>query len=216
MRSLITRLMLSLVGALLLPLLSQGQTVPPIQTHSPNPPTKDQSEIKVLDAYREGQQNTKPSAEEDRGAGLGDEIFIKVQNLQDLLDKSKCRDREGNAKTDCHPQEVALFLDGRKIKNLVPESGAPKAGEGTLQFHLDRSADSDETWADLLGNPPLDQRFWARPTKVSVGLENDIPVESDVTQFSFHRVREHYFWACLAACGENRCLAAVERGPGVV
>lgn len=163
----------------------------------PNPPPTDQSKVRVLDAYRAGTKDIKDK--NARGASLGEIILVQVKDLQTLLDLSKCRDRTGATKASCQTQEVALFLDGRKIKSLVPESGAPEQGREMLQFHLDRSPDSDEAWADLLGDPPLSPQFWYRPTEVSVGLENDYPVPTDVikSRFYLRRVRQAYFWPCL-------------------
>jgi hypothetical protein len=183
------------LSALLLPQLALGQAPPTGQTPS-NPPPDDLAGVQVKDAYRYGQKDTKDKNDRT-SASLGDIIIVNVSHLQALLDKSRCRKRTGETLADCHPQDLALFLDGRKIKGITPESGAPKEGEETLQFHLDRNADSDEAWADLLGDPPLDERFWVRPTAVSVGLENDYAIPTEVNKFNFHRVREPYFWTCL-------------------
>jgi hypothetical protein len=185
-------------GALLFSQLALAQNPAP-QTNqtTTNPPPANLAGVRVSDAYRTGQWKSKDK--EVRATALGDTLIIKVTNLQALSDQSKCRDRTGKSIADCHAQEISLFLDGRKIKGLVPESGAPKEGEGTLQFRLDRSPDSDETWADLLGNPPLSPEFWFRPTEVSVGLENDYPVPTDVVKGKFYlrRVRQIFFWPCL-------------------
>lgn len=142
-----------------------------------------------------------------RVAGLNDIIIIRVENLEALLRKAKCQ--PPFAGVDCHPQEIALYLDGRVIRGLKPESGAPTLDEpsvpqgagakgapqpekylnGTLRYHLERAPstspdrqENEEHWADLLGLGLL--RGWSlkRQVEVSVGLAGDYPVATDVTR----------------------------------
>ncbi len=129
-------------------------------------------------------------------AGMDNLIVLVVRDLKSLVQRSKCLSADDRAVPNCIPQPIELYLDGREIKGLVPESGAPRPGDryGTLRFHLQRSAESDETWADLLGAPPLDSRFWYRPTDVSVGLQGEYPVPSDVTAERFALIRIHPLW----------------------
>jgi hypothetical protein len=135
-------------------------------------------------------------------AGLNDIIIVKVSNLQELLNDSKCLDKDGKKKanSNCTEREIALYLDGREIKGLIPESGAPKVEPGTLQFHLKREVGkNDEIWADLLGAPPftLGNRLWYRPTEISVGLENGYALPTDKKDFQIIRLRSVWFWVSL-------------------
>ncbi len=137
-------------------------------------------------------------------AGMGDIIVLDVTGLRDLINRAKCVSADERRVSICTPARLALFLDGREIKDLAPESGAAQAGrrDGTMQFHLARSPLSDEAWADLLGAPSIrGSEFWYRPARVSVGLENGFAVDSDVDPAGFHllRIRQMRFW--LASIG---------------
>jgi hypothetical protein len=160
-------------------------------------------DVRVKDVYRLGYKDDKndgPRGEMRNSAGLGDIIVIQVENLQHLSNQAKCiDDATGTKKQSCQEQEIALYLEGRKIEGLVPESGAPRPEEGTLQFHLQRSEKSDEAWADLFGAPPLGDGFFKRPTEVSVGLANAYAVRTDKkdgNKFNLVRIREYRFWLC--------------------
>ena len=59
-----------------------------------------------------------------RKAGLGDIIIIKVEHLEALLERAHCQ--KPYDQKPCREQEIALFLDGRKMRGLEPESGAPE------------------------------------------------------------------------------------------
>lgn len=140
-------------------------------------------------------------------AGMDDIIVLVVRNLRTLWDNAECKNTRGQDGSVCKPQKILLYLDGRAIKGLEPESGAPILGDtiGTLQFHLERTAQSDEAWSDLLGAPPLDKsQFFNRPTLVSVGLEDGFPVNSDPVYGHFSLIRIHRRWliaALLASVG---------------
>ncbi|HXG93472.1 MAG TPA: hypothetical protein VNN73_14080 [Blastocatellia bacterium] len=130
-------------------------------------------------------------------AGIRDIIVLKVAGLDKLVQVANCKDTNDRPVQPCQQQKIALFLDGREIKGLQPESGAPNTEEGTLQFHLDRSADSDEAWADLLGAPPLkDPIFYYRPTEVSIGFANGyaFPIDRIQNPVRFELIRIHKSW----------------------
>src|SRR5712692_5536604 len=146
----------------------------------------------VEDVYRFGHPK-KDDPERDR-AGINDLIVIKVKALCLLVDQAKCLG--AYAGQGCKPQDIALYIDGREIKGLVPESGAPRADVGTLQFHVDRFAKSDEQWADLLGAPAIGDAFFERPAAVSVGLQGDAPIPTDVHTFKIVRIHLWRFWIC--------------------
>ena len=149
-------------------------------------------EPRVTGVYRLGPDST----EEKRrsSAGIGDLIVVNVDNLKTLLDRANCTD---STIRNCRKQDIRLFLDGRMISDLKPESGAPIKDKGELQFHLERNPDNDEAWADLFGAPSFGKYFFHRPTRVSVGLENEYAIDSDVDNFQLTRVRSNWFIACL-------------------
>ncbi len=153
--------------------------------------------VRVIGVHRSGDGEPPSGAAVE--AGLGDIIVIRVHDLQSLANVAKCLSTDDRTLLNCHEQRIALFLDGREIKGLAPESGAPRPESETLQFHLQRSAESDEAWADLLGAPKLEgDAFFRRPTELSVGLSNGYPVPTDVKseQFRLVRIRRTWFVVC--------------------
>jgi hypothetical protein len=103
-------------------------------------------------------------------------------------------------------KEILLFINGRPLKGLKPESGAPELetnGSGTLHYHLLRSvptgeggatkADADdlrEHWADLLGmNLGTSDVGLTRGVSVSVGFDGDAPIQAREDNFTLVRVR---------------------------
>lgn len=165
-------------------------------TSSTSTPTSD---VRVIDVYRTGQQEEK-NIEVRNSAGIGDIIGIKVSNLQSLVNQAKCLDKDNQKVQNCQEQEIALFLEGRKINGIVPISGAPRPEDETLQFRLQRNADNGEAWADLLGAPPFfSNRFFKQPAQVSVGLENGYAEPTDVKneKFKLIRIRDWLFLPCL-------------------
>ena len=156
--------------------------------------------VYVTEVWRAGGDSTRrgPRQRDSVRAGIGDVIIIRVNDLRSLMRRAKCQDASERPVASCQPQEIALFLDGREIKGIVPESGAPVPENQTLQFHLQRSAASDEAWADLLGAPPFGARFFVRPTRVSVGLENGYALPTLInrgggTYFELVRARKAQF-----------------------
>jgi hypothetical protein len=145
-----------------------------------------------------------PDSTRRDSAGLGDIIVVRVQRLQDLVNHAKCMSGDGRRVPGCQPQEIALFLDGREIRGLAPESGAPTPDDGLLRFHLARTDSSDEAWADLLGAPPIaapNNAFYTRPTKVSVGIAGAYALptafeDERVSPFKLIRIRPSWFVTC--------------------
>jgi hypothetical protein len=213
-------------AGLLLGLLStpsvRGETPTPTPTPTPtatptptpiaSPATPSIDKVRVIEVYNLGQANN-PKPEYRNSAGLQDVIVVKVHDLQSLTRAAKCLSKDDRHVDGCHEQAIALFLDGRQIKGIVPESGAPTIEElpgkdglfdGTLQFHLQRNADSDEAWADLLGAPPFGKGFFERPTEVSVGLENGYALPTEVVHkptvatqgFALIRIHIEWFIPC--------------------
>ena len=138
---------------------------------------------------------------------LNEIIMIRVQNVQTLLDQARCtRTADGKliapggssstaaagGAVACQPRKIRLFIDGRQIDGLEPESGAPEIlrGSGLLRFHLARTPASKEHWADLLGLDLQQRSSWVyRDVSMSVGLEGDAPIPTAVTAFRLVRVR---------------------------
>jgi hypothetical protein len=131
-------------------------------------------------------------------AGLGDIIKLRVRGLQQLVNFTKCLSDTGVPVTNCTEKEISLYLDGREIKGLTPESGAPRPEIGELQYHLQRTPESSEAWADLLGSPPTGPEFFVRPTEVSVGPSSMHSLRTDVShmQFGLIRLRMKWFIGC--------------------
>ncbi|MEO8069986.1 MAG: hypothetical protein ABI652_01180, partial [Acidobacteriota bacterium] len=186
---------------------------------------------RVIDAYREGQdrvtvdgrllseqetsarcpataRDPKSECVDRSTVRLNDIVYVKADNLSPLLDRAKCLDGSKVGRPplpNCQPQDILLFLNGRPIKGLSPESGAPSidaTGRGTLRYHLRRyvgtsetaKTESDEHWADLLGlDPGSSQMHLVRDgVTLSVGLENEYPIATDVTNFHLRRMRGYF------------------------
>lgn len=194
-----------------------------LATPSPAPPGGDAS--RVVRAYRLGQE-TQPAGEnaetwkrDSMTAGLNEIVVVEVAKLKSLLHRAKCLDAGGNKVVGtCRERNILLFIEGRPLRGMQPESGAPelKDGEkGTLRYHLQRPpetdtanyADSKEHWADLLGLNNIFELFVpTRDVSLSVGIEDEYPIESDIKEgnkFHLRRVRQTrlLIWAViLIAC----------------
>lgn len=159
--------------------------------------------IQVISVYNVNHRiNNRNSIDKNYdSASIGDIIVVSVSNLDSLLKRSKCKDSNGNAYNNCQPQKIRLFINGRMINNIEPISGAPDKDEGTLQYRLDRNTDNDEIWADILGAPELlTDKFFVKPVKISVGLENEYAIEAPGTSdYNFQLIRIHkgWFWWCF-------------------
>jgi len=125
---------------------------------------------------------------------LNEIISITVANLSRLRDEATC---QGDfKKNDCRAREIVLFVNQRKIEGTKPLS----MSTDTLKFRLERSAKSDEVWADLLGAPRLDSTFLRLPVSVSVGLADGLAVPAVVADdkaFMIIRIRPLWSLACL-------------------
>jgi hypothetical protein len=134
-------------------------------------------------------------------ASIGDIIVVRAEHLDSIVKLAKCDGLAG-----CTPQKICLFINGQLIKNIFPVSGAPRKLENAnlweLRFQLDRNEDNDETWATILGSPPLFSRgrFFVEPVSASIGLQNGYAISTNITNesnFKFERIHKGWFWACL-------------------
>lgn len=200
----VPRLLAALTLALTLAAPAAAQAPPGADTTAAAPATDTTTtprRTRVVDVYRLGVDDAPDGTVRRRAhrAGIGDIIVVEVEGMSRLLAAASCTDPVGRADADCQTRDIALFLDGREIKSIQPESGAPQpepGDRGTFQFHLQRTTANDEAWVDLLGNPSPGPHFFYRPTSISVGLEDRYPVLSDVDDFELVRIRKTEFWVC--------------------
>lgn len=122
------------------------------------PTAEEFNKVKVTKANKTG--GSDPGAQ----VQIGDEISVEVENLSTLLHKAECTNPK---------KKILLFLDGRPINDVTPFPPTDP-GKTTLIFPLKRTENSREVWTYILGKPG----WGARVTKVSVGLEDEYPVES--------------------------------------
>lgn len=182
----------------------------------PSPAGKPTPTVPTLDSVRvvrvwTGRQGERPAASVETTsmtdkdsviAGMGDIIVLQVRDLASLERVSSCRSADDKEVTGCIPAAIRLYLGRRSIPALPVEATVNLPGQrfGTLQFHLQRSTDSDEAWADLIGGQSA-KSIYLRPLEVSVGLDGKYPVPTDVTgdRFSFERLRERPFklWSAV-------------------
>lgn len=190
--------------------------VPGATTTTTTTTTPAASEEKVTRAYMMGQETTPPGdiqkLRDSMTAGLNDIIVVEVRGLKSLLERAKCKTAAGAVLT-CRPKNILLFLEGRPLKGMEPESGAPELPDGvngTLRYHLKRPPetnpnydDAKEHWADLLGLNSLFELFEpTRDVSLSVGLEDEYPIASDIKDNNkFHLLRARQlrllFWGIL-------------------
>jgi hypothetical protein len=170
-------------------------TVTALQGQPQNPPAAPPpASLPTLDNVKVTAVARSPeTADRPVEAGIRDIIVLTVANAKDLVNRSRCIGTDGKPVAGCREQTISLYLDGREIKGLLPES--IDLSTNTLQFHIERGTVSDEAWADLLGAPPLDHElFYRRPTAISVGLADTYGVASDVQKPNFNLIRIHKSW----------------------
>lgn len=170
---------------------SFAQTIPKdtsVNNREADPKPKT-AHVEVYEAYKFGNK-----LEDGLGDSVGiDEIVVlKVHNLGVLMDRSKGIEVDGKVTRE---KKIRLFLDGRMIEDLDPESGAAMEDKGELRFHLRRTPKNDEAWADILGSPKNDEFFY-RKTNISVGLEGEFQEQSVVKNFYITRAKKNWFYGC--------------------
>lgn len=175
--------------------------------------------VVVTQVYNLQYKTASSAAEKEykRKAGLNDIIVVRVQNLERLFNISQCVGE--NLPSPCVKKNISLFIDGREITGIHPESGAPKldtvaantdqnanqtvAADGELRYHLQRTdgasegLNNSEHWADLLGLRFDDFEDWKfnvreRRVEISVGLTGDYPVATKIKVEASEE--ENKFW----------------------
>lgn len=98
---------------------------------------------------------------------LRDTIAVTVQDLDKLLRREGCLERDGAQRT------IVLYLDRRPLTDVVA-SPPTDPDQKVLMFPLNRTEASREVWTYLLGRPKLSDR----EVEVSVGIDNQFAVPS--------------------------------------
>jgi hypothetical protein len=114
---------------------------------------------------------------------LRNRLTVTVTNLSSLLAQAK------SAK-----KPVVLYLNGIALNGIEPE--AMDTNKNQLRFHLVRSEEGRKAWAALLGDPRFEKKV-----SVSVGLEGEVPMETEVEKFRLVVIRLVGFWLFVAAVG---------------
>ncbi|MBS1495106.1 MAG: hypothetical protein JST55_16490 [Bacteroidetes bacterium] len=119
---------------------------------------------------------------EKNDAGVGDCIFIEVENLPALLDAAK-RNSLG----------IILFIDNMPVKKLY--AIYPGGDINKLKFNLDRKEPGYETWYTVFRSPTS----LHKNVMISVGLENGdaIPIHKDAGKFSFIVIKKWKFYTAI-------------------
>jgi hypothetical protein len=99
---------------------------------------------------------------------LRDFLAVKVAHLNALLDQQRCA-----TEADSKPRKIVLYLDNEPVTDLSPYPPLDPE-KGMLVFRLSRTEKTRELWTTLLGRP----QWSARPTQVSVGLEDRYAIDS--------------------------------------
>lgn len=151
----------------------------PVATPTPCPSAADFDKVKVSRAFKqtvEGKQETTVQLE--------DVITVEVEGLDVLLAKAQCANPT---------KKILLFLDGRPVKGATPYPPADP-GKNLLMFELKRSEEAREVWTYILG----ESKWTPRPTKLSVGLEDEYAVNSLAT-ISLIVIPQgwFFFWAAV-------------------
>jgi hypothetical protein len=121
------------------------------------------------------------SGGEPHKAGIGERITLTLRGRDLLLEQ---------ARTNGRP--LVAYLDGMPLRGVRVQP----AGKDRLEIDLRRSGESADTWARL-----VEQRSSLLSTEVSlsVGLEDGIPLATEVNRFEVVLVKKGWLVACLLA-----------------
>jgi len=166
------------------------------------------ADVLVLRAYN---RRATGDTAADSAAGIGDLIRVEVTGLRALDQYVRCQNEQGETIDGCVARTVSLFLDGREMVGISPLSRSAN-DSGALEFRLERTAESDAQWSDLLGSPHLGSAFWNQPAVLSVGPSGGFPVATQVTGFELIRFRPVWFGGSLVVVAVIVILAFYKGG----
>jgi len=118
----------------------------------------------------------------ENAVGLEDEIIVQVTGIRQLLDEAK----EKNEK-------IILFINGLPLKGIYPAFDEEKNG---LRFFIDHSDNPIELWNKLTLSRESTEIF-TRQVCISVGLENQEPILTNVKNFTLILARKKWFYICV-------------------
>jgi len=163
-----------LSGVLALPAHSQSQTAPapPGQAGAQTQPPSTQPDVQLV---VECAVNEDHECAKDTTEMLGHHLKLRVPNLKDWTDKKNS------------PSNLVLYLNGRQLAKTNPVSVSisydakhPELNE--LIFKLQRTAETDATWDDLIIRDKNWRGFFlkgvSRKVRPSIGLEGGIAAET--------------------------------------
>jgi hypothetical protein len=119
--------------------------------------------------------------------GLGEQVILEVKGINTLL--ARATPKVGPK------QEIRLFINDRQIDGLNAIVSEPRHDSATIAFRLQRTADNDKEWTQLLGKPQYPY-FFKRPAIFSVGIDKTF-AENSLAKNSLIRVRPAGFVVCL-------------------
>jgi hypothetical protein len=163
-----------LSGVLALPVHSQSQTAPaaPGQASAQTQPPSTQSDVQL---FVECVVVENHECATDSTETLGHHIKLRVPNLKDWTDRKNS------------PSNLVLYLNGRQLAKTNPVSVSvsydPRHPElNELIFKLQRTAETDATWDDLIIRDKNWRGFFlkgvSRKVRPSIGLEGGIAAET--------------------------------------
>lgn len=121
---------------------------------------------------------------DDKVYGFYDTIIVQVEKLKEWAQQP------GN-----DPGKFILYLDGYPMKGMAPALDlSSEQGKDKLRYVLTPSTESAKEWKGVLVRPDA----FDRTLKVSVGLENQPPIDSKFT-IKLGVIKRFWFWAYWAA-----------------
>lgn len=118
----------------------------------------------------------------ENALGLEDEIIVQVTGIQQLLDEAK----EKNEK-------IILFINGSPLEGIYPAFDEDING---LRFFIDHSDNPIELWNRLTLSRESSE-FFTRKVCISVGLEGQEPILTNVKNFTLILARKKWFYICV-------------------
>lgn len=118
-----------------------------------------------------------------RAVALGDRLVVTVTNLSTLVNQAEAARKP-----------LVLYVNGVALKGVEPE--ATNTNQNQLRFHLVRADDARRAMAALLGKPQSEKKV-----SVSVGLEGESPIDTEVEKFTLVVIRWVGFWIFVGAVG---------------